>query len=191
MAIARKYKAVIPRYSRPTLTSLILDKIAEAGEVPLDSFFPAKYPGARRWRKILGLDASYEFKRKTFSSILFQLQSQGLVERRKRKSRNYWYLTPVGREAAKISVASKSLLGDGKTRIVCFDIPERDRAKRRWLRGELIALGYQALQKSVWIGTKPLPKDFIESLDDLDLRGRVHIFMVASEGTLKTSDENV
>ncbi|OHA09099.1 MAG: hypothetical protein A3B37_00965 [Candidatus Sungbacteria bacterium RIFCSPLOWO2_01_FULL_59_16] len=81
----------------------------------------------------------------------------------------------------------RTLRADGQKRLVCFDIPERDRAKRQWLRGELIVCGYRQLQKSVWIGEIPLPQDFIEALDALELRGRVHVLRVESEGTLNRS----
>ncbi len=183
MGIARRYKAVVPRPKRPTLTSLILEKIAEAGEIFIGSFFPAKYPEARLWRTILGLDASYEFKPATFSTILSQLRVQGLVARRTHAGRHYWRITPAGRTAAAAG-GSGPPHPDGRHRLVCFDIPEREQAKRRWLRGELIALGYRALQKSVWIGQTPLPTDFIASLDALNLRGKVHILEVKSAGTI-------
>lgn len=186
MPIARKFKSVIQRPARPSLTRLILEKIAEGGEVLLDSFFPAKYPEARLWRKLLGLDPSYEFKRPTFVAILSQLKAQGLVTRVPKLGRRCWRLTQAGRTTLAERERPATPRSDGKKRLVCFDIPERNRAKRQWLRGELIACGYRQLQKSVWIGEVPLPQDFIEALDTLELRGRVHILRVESEGTLST-----
>lgn len=186
MPIARKFKAVIPRQTRPSLTRLILEKVAESGEILLDSFFPAKYPEAKMWRKLLGLETSYEFRRPTFVAILSQLKAQGLVKGIPRRSRHYWQLTPHGREVLIKSQADAMPKPDGQKRLVCFDIPERDRAKRQWLRGELIACGYRQLQKSVWIGETPLPPAFIAALDTLDLRSRVHLLRVESEGTLAT-----
>jgi DNA-binding transcriptional regulator PaaX len=92
----------------------------------------------------------------------------------------------AGRTALTEARHSTSHRSDGQKRLVCFDIPERDRAKRRWLRGELIASDYHQLQKSVWIGKTPLPQEFIEALDTLELRGRVHLLRVGSEGTLRS-----
>ena len=74
---------------------------------------------------------------------------------------------------------------DGITRLVIFDIPERERKKRDILRVELIGSDFQMLQKSVWIGRRPLPKDFVAFLDSLDLKNRVHIFSVKDRGTLE------
>ena len=184
MPIARRFKAVVPRQTRPSLSRLILEKIAEGGEALLDSFFPAKYPEARIWRKLIGLDASYEFSRPTFAAILSQLKAQGLVRRVAKRGRGYWRLTPQGRETLDERRAHAMPRPDGQRRLVCFDIPERDRPKRQWLRGELIACGYRQLQKSVWIGDIPLPREFIAALDALELRGRVHLLHIQSKGTL-------
>jgi len=51
-----------------------------------------------------------------------------------------------------------------KNMIIAFDIPESLRGMRWWLRVELKLLGFALLQKSVWFGPAPLPKEFIESL---------------------------
>lgn len=186
MPIATKFVRVVAHPSaRVTLTRLILEKIGEVGEVLLDSFFPAKYPEARLWRRLLGLDPIYEFKRATFSSILSQLAAQGLVERVRKQGGGHWRLTRRGRQTVRAPAVDVSVpRSDGKKRLVCFDIPESDRAKRRWLRGELAACGYRPLQKSVWLGETPLPHDFLLALDTLNLRGRIHILRVESEGTL-------
>lgn len=73
---------------------------------------------------------------------------------------------------------------DGITRLVIFDIPEQERKKRDSIRLELVAAGFKQLQKSVWVGDRPLPRDFLELLDNLDTRGKVHIFSVKEQGTL-------
>lgn len=182
---SRKLPRRIPRNIGPTLTRLILEKIAEAGEVMLNSFFPAKYPEARLWRKLLGLDAAHEFKRPTFSALLWQLKAQRLVVRVAHGNKTFWRLTTRGENVLRERRAAMLPRPDGKTRLICFDIPERERDKRRWLRAELIAFGYRQLQKSVWIGDSPLPQDFIQNLDVLALRGHVHIVAVTAKGTLQ------
>jgi len=184
MPIARKYKAVASKPVRQNLSRLILEKIAEGGEILLNSFFPAKYPQARLWRNLLGLDPTYEFKRPTFNAVLYQLKAQGLIKQTTKQNRNYWQLTKRGVAMLDKQKSETPLLKDGQKRLVCFDIPEYDRAKRQWLRGELLAFGYQQLQKSVWIGESPLPQEFVDALDALELRGHVHIMRVEKEGTL-------
>ena len=63
-----------------------------------------------------------------------------------------------------------------KGMIVAFDIPEHHKRKRVWLRRELKNLGFGILQKSIWFGPAPLPKEFIKTLDDLNLLEFIKIF---------------
>lgn len=70
----------------------------------------------------------------------------------------------------------KNLSLKPKTIIVTFDIPETRKRERAWLRVELINLGFTMLQKSVWFGPSPLPKEFIESLDHMKLLSYIKFF---------------
>lgn len=162
------------------LHELILDKLVELREVTLDSFFPKKYPEARLWRSLLGLDNRYRFSRRSFSTQLSQLRAQGLVERIGARRNARWRITKQGR----LRVAQHGNRRQTFQRLVIFDIPEKERAKRTAIRMELITAGYHQLQKSVWAGKQPLPEDFIELLDALRLRGNVHMLSVRNFGTL-------
>lgn len=185
----------IPKKPKPqftiTLTQLILEKLLEFGEVMLDAFFPAKYPEARLWRNILGLDASYEFSPRTFSAILSRLRRQGLVSRRGTHRRASWSLTPQGKAAVAAPHDRDPFAElpprDRVPRLVVFDIPERERAKRDAIRRELLACDYRPLQRSVWIGYRPLPEDFLELLDALDLQKHVHILTIRNAGTIEVN----
>lgn len=167
-----------------TLTRLILEKLAELGEATVGSFFPAQYPEARLWRQLLGLDRHYHFKRRTFSTLLSRLQSEGLVARSGARKKSRWRLTRRGTEY--LQPRAPKAEDDGVQRIVVFDVPERERKKRDALRLELVAAGFTQLQKSVWCGRRPLPRDFAELVDALRLRPHVHIFSVRSAGTLQS-----
>jgi len=168
-----------------TLRQLILEKVAELGEGMLDAFFPKKYSETRLWRNLLGTDRSYEFSKSTFSSILSQLREDGLVERLNSKRKAVWRITKEGLHHIEQHTSYHRPTKDGIMRVVSFDIPETQRKKRRWIREELLGLGYQLLQKSVWIGFAPLPEDFFEDLDLLELRDNIHIFSVTKEGTIR------
>lgn len=168
----------------PTLTRLILEHLAEFGEAMLDAFFPAKYPEARLWRGLLGLDDRYRFRRETFSTILARLQVQGLVERIGRRGESRWRLTAHGRGALRERRRGNRNRPDGVRRLVIFDIPERERKKRDAIRTDLLAAGYRQLQKSVWHGDRPLPKSFLELVGAIGVRRCVHIFSVRDAGTL-------
>lgn len=65
--------------------------------------------------------------------------------------------------------------------IVMFDIPESHKRVRNWLRIELALLGFEILQKSVWLGPTPLPREFIEKLTATDILQFIHFFRVTKE----------
>lgn len=167
------------------LYQLILEKLLEIGEGVIDSFFPAKYPEARIWRSLLGVDSSYVFSKNSFSSILSKMKKDGFVERKHNKRNAIWSITSKGKKylqrRSSEDIQPKS---DGITRIVIFDIPEKQREKRRWLRRNLIEFYYTQLQKSVWIGDVPLPEKFFQDADILSLRDHLHVFTVHQKGTV-------
>ena len=170
-----------------SLTHLVLQKIGELGMVTLDSFFPPNYSYTRISRKLFGLDSHPAVSPQTLSSLLSRLQRQGLITRQGKRRSSSWVLTKKGKyQVQKIgSLRIREMPEpDGVTRLVIFDIPERERRKRDVLRAELIGCNFQGLQRSVWIGHRPLPEDFIEFLDSLNLKNKVHIFSVRESGTL-------
>jgi CRISPR-associated endonuclease Cas2 len=77
---------------------------------------------------------------------------------------------------------------DGRLRIVVFDIPEDQKYDRACIRAELIASGFVMLQKSVWIGRRPLLEKFVRDLATRDLLSCVHIFEIKESGTLHNLD---
>ena len=168
---------------KATLTHLILEKLAELGEASIAGFFPERYPEARLWRRLLGREGGYRFRKETFSTLLSRLQAEGLVARSGTRQRSVWRLTPEGEEHLR-RYSHDLPRPDGVARLVAFDIPEKERAKRDAVRTELVAAGFTQLQKSVWYGERPLPPDFVELLDALQLKRHVHIFSIQKKGTL-------
>lgn len=72
--------------------------------------------------------------------------------------------------------------------IVVFDIAEKEKHKREWLRQVLKNLEFKILQKSVWIGTTQLPIDLITDLERLEIAESVKIFSIFEEGNITTPD---
>ncbi|MDZ4260393.1 MAG: hypothetical protein U1A25_01890 [Candidatus Sungbacteria bacterium] len=153
----------------------------------LNSFFPEKYSYTHFSRKLLGLESFSKTNSQTVVSLLSRLKRQGLVERRGGKGASSWLLTGQGKKY--LEKNRESVLPvpqeDGITRLVIFDVPERERRKRDSIRAELIGFNFRQLQKSVWIGYNPLPVGFIELIDELNLKNSVHIFSVREAGTLE------
>lgn len=66
-----------------------------------------------------------------------------------------------------------------KNLIVMYDISEDQKKERDWFRRHLIKFGYIMIQKSVWVGPSPLPKNFLDYLKDIDIGDNFRTFKLA------------
>ena len=64
-------------------------------------------------------------------------------------------------------------------RMVMFDIPETKKAEREWLRWHLKKFDYLMLQKSVWVGPSPLPKEFLNYVERIGIKDGFKTFKLA------------
>ena len=168
-----------------SITHFLLDKLSESGDLFLEAMLPRNRVEGRMWRQIIGLSDDYEFSKPTFSSLLHRLKKEGLVSKTGKGVNSKWSLTQIGKNKLKYyQNLIEPLKPDGIPRLVMYDIPESDRRKRDWIRCELVASGYDQLQKSVWLGYAPLPENFVKSIKDFNLGGRVHIVSINKKGTL-------
>ena len=60
-----------------------------------------------------------------------------------------------------------------------FDIPEIKKVERNWLRWHLKKFNYIMIQKSVWVGPSPLPKEFLDYIKSIGLEDGIKIFKLA------------
>ena len=67
---------------------------------------------------------------------------------------------------------------DGKWRLITFDIPERFRKDRDWLRHSLRATNYKTLHKSVFVGKEPLDDEIYKELYEKKINKYVRIVTV-------------
>lgn len=179
-------------------THFILEKLSEAGDVVIETFFPPNYPGTELMRSFLSYRRRrYYAEKPSFSALLTKLRRQGLVKRTGSKRYAHWKITYAGKkqlhdyrkelESEKFSYAKKSLVlpePDGIFRIISFDIPEKRREERDWLRTELAAAGFQALHKSVWTGDRPLSEALLKELNYRNLIECIHIASIKEKGTI-------
>ena len=68
--------------------------------------------------------------------------------------------------------------------LVIFDIPEKERMKRDWLRKNLKDFGYAQVQQSVWFGSAGLALEFIGDVERYGMRSWVHIIKITKQGSL-------
>ena len=113
-------------------------------------------------------------------NTLSRMKKKGLLKNSERK----WSMTPEGEEflnsknsdIRKFFPLDKKKVRDvTKSLIIIFDIPEKKRRYRDWLRTELVGFGFEQVQKSVWFGP-PLPKEFLQYLDEVNLLQYIRFF---------------
>ena len=70
------------------------------------------------------------------------------------------------------------LVWDGKWRMLMFDIPEKKRKERDWLRYQLLCIDYQPIQKSIFIGKQPIEEGVWENIMERNLNKCIRLITV-------------
>jgi DNA-binding transcriptional regulator PaaX len=66
-----------------------------------------------------------------------------------------------------------------KNLIVMYDIPHEFKKERDWLRRHLVKFEYVMIQKSVWVGPSPLPKEFLIYLKEINIGNNLKTFKLS------------
>jgi DNA-binding transcriptional regulator PaaX len=185
------------------LTLKILERIAEAAVDTTTLFFSIMVSGygasrgrIERNQEEIGEFLAAQFRevreRERFSKLVSKLKREGLVAAEGKRLKG---LTRKGRTALRRLKARMATLlpvaaaypqeKRSSLKVIIFDVPEKERRKRDWLRATLGHLGFSKLQKSVWVGKQGLPKEFIEDMRMLKLVSCVEIFEVGRTGSLE------
>ena len=126
--------------------------------------------------------------RQAFYTKLNQLKRQGLVEKGVLGENTSWKISKKGTEFLRVKRDKPSpyLTApiSSRMKIVSYDIPEEYRRGRGWLRSVLKLMDYEMVHQSVWIGSKVLPEDFFEVIENEGLDAYVKIFEVTKSGKL-------
>jgi DNA-binding transcriptional regulator PaaX len=69
---------------------------------------------------------------------------------------------------------------DPKNLLIIYDIPENKKSEREWFRRELRHFNFIMIQKSVWIGPSPLPKEFVDYVKSIGLKDDFKTFRLTS-----------
>ncbi|MBI4133658.1 hypothetical protein HY478_03520 [Candidatus Uhrbacteria bacterium] len=129
-------------------------------------------------------------ERERFYKLLHRMERDGLVEKTEDER---WKLTKRGKTKWRnllkrfdhaLPVASYRMKPGAEILILSFDIPERERRKRDWLRSVLTRLNFTLLHQSTWIGKGILPRTFIKDLREINLLSHVAIFSINKRGTI-------
>ena len=139
---------------------------------------PNSYPGFALMKAMFGCKSKKGFKKDTIRVNISRLKKRGLITEDKGSK---FRLTVKGEEMIAYIKDRRSILEkpwDKKIRVVVFDIPEKERNFRKWLRTELGLLLFKPLQKSVYIGKYPIPDDLYQDVIKNNLFNDVHIFTI-------------
>ncbi len=66
-----------------------------------------------------------------------------------------------------------------KNLIVMYDVPHEFKKERDWFRRQLIRFEYTMIQKSVWVGPSPLPKNFLSYIKQTKIADNFKTFKLA------------
>jgi predicted transcriptional regulator len=185
---------------------LILEYIKESARTIDDLFYIFCLPygtsyskmhqllGKRDHKKILKVSNQQKQKAKIrFNDFVYHLKKDNLIYNTNRNNNKSFQLTLKGERALEEFNSYKtkwpSYSGyesekDKTLKILIFDIPEKERRKRDWLRCALKNMKFEMLQKSVWAGKRGLPKEFIDDLKRMNIFSFVEIFAVTKTGSL-------
>lgn len=113
-------------------------------------------------------------KKNTFNKNLIRLKEKGIVKINKEeiqinfnKLNNFYKYKLIHSKPEKTSKI-----------IIIFDIPEKERKTRNWLRNQIKLWDFTMIQKSVWLGTGPLPLEFQKRVKLLNIKKHIKIFNV-------------
>ena len=153
--------------------SIILDILDELNKHSIG------YKGMRV--NLLGIPKLSSYKYGSIKSGISRLKKKQFII----KNNSGWFLTPKGRKYHKrrydslIQFNSSFSKNDPKNLLVMFDIPETKKAEREWLRWHLKKFNYNMVQKSVWRGPSPLPKEFLDYLKKIGLQKNLKMLKIS------------
>ncbi len=100
-------------------------------------------------------------------------------------------LTKKGKSFLKNEILKKEIFTSSfskdapKNLLVMYDIPEDKKTERDWFRRHLIRFGYVMIQRSVWVGLSPLPKEFMNYVKKIHLVDNLKTFKLAKGYSVK------
>jgi|SRR3989344_8064019 len=89
--------------------------------------------------------------------------------KKKNRKRNFYH----------VAFSSPFTKDSPKNLIVMYDVTEQKKKERDWFRRQLKNFDYTMIQRSVWVGPSPLPKEFLEYVRRIGLKNQFKVFKLA------------
>lgn len=130
---------------------------------------------------LFGIPKFKNYSQNSLSGTLSNLRKVGLVE----DIDDGLQVTPKGKEYIRRKIDSLKQFNykfdkdAPKNLMIMFDIPETKKAEREWLRWHLKKFNYSMIQKSVWVGPSPLPKEFLDYIQFIKIKDGFKTFKLA------------
>ena len=130
---------------------------------------------------LLGIPKLSSYKYESLKSGIGKLKKKQYIK----KNDSGWLLTPRGKKYLEKKYNSLTQFdstfskNDPKNLLVMFDIPETKKAEREWLRWHLKKFKYIMIQRSVWQGPSPLPKEFLDYIKKIGLRKNLKMLKIS------------
>jgi len=163
-------------------------ELTEWGKIRKLFLSPDSYKRIRRYQwtgQVEDKNDREKRERRNFANLVNYLVKQGFVEKQEKKGIKLLRLTKSGKERLGKSICHQyQAKPSDKTIIVIFDIPEKFKHKRNWLRQRLVEMDFKKVQNSVWMARVKLPSEFINDLRNLKMLSYVEIFSAQKIGTL-------
>jgi len=132
-------------------------------------------------------------RRKDFSKLISYLRKKRWIKTRGIREKKAIIVTDRGKKKI-LKIRNKLLLSlpkkkrkDEKWTMIAFDIPEKKRRVRNYLREKLIEFGFQKFQQSIWISPYDILKEIQEIVQNLRIEKNVKFFLV-EEAEINTTN---
>ena len=139
-----------------------------------------KYKGMRVG--FLGLPDFKYYKYQTLANRCSELKNGGYIK----EINGDYFITYKGEEylnKKEHNNFKKFTSGDTennpKDLLILYDVPQDQTSLRNWFRRELRNFNFVMIQRSVWVGPSPLPKEFTAYLKEVGLKDKIKTFKLA------------
>jgi hypothetical protein len=120
-----------------------------------------------------------------FSQLVQRLKQNGCLKTQKIKNNKAIMITSKGLEKLfkiQLKTIKRTKRKDNKWQMILFDIPENKRKQRNYFRKSLQYLGYQQLQKSIWVCPFDTLKETKELIKRYNLKSFVELLLINKVG---------
>jgi len=159
----------------------LLEKTDDLFYIPVPSLYSRSAGMSIEYLKILRR-IGWQKSRRKFTQFIYELKRRGYIKTKLEKDKKAVILTPKGFEKIlKINLkqSNKKKRSDGKWQMIIWDIPESYKKTRNRFRTALKLLGFQPLQKSVWICPYNVLKETEKLIKFYQIEFYIKIFLIS------------